>query len=153
PGSFRSLGLSAKPCVRSTRPGPETVDRSRGFEITFRRERELFEISCREKRWVGFGATLYWSQTWRGISHTQRRTMKANANFRNQGWTKLNKSLATPANLLLLWLCLASAQAAAQTYSVLHTFTDSSGGTYPSGGLVLSGPTLYGVTHYGGISN
>jgi len=48
-------------------------------------------------------------------------------------------------------------RAAGQTFEVLHTFTSSSGpnatngdGASPSGGLFLSGNTLYGTSTYGG---
>src|SRR5882672_5093051 len=47
----------------------------------------------------------------------------------------------------------------AQTFTVLHAFTSASGpnatnsdGANPSGGLILSGGTLYGTTVYGGSS-
>src|SRR5258706_10036922 len=50
-------------------------------------------------------------------------------------------------------LSLAGACGKAQTYTVLHAFTNSLDGAHPFAGLVLSGSALYGTTESGGISN
>ena len=54
---------------------------------------------------------------------------------------------------LLLLLCLASARSSSQTYAILHTFQNNGDGTFPTGTLLASGQTLYGVTLGGGIPN
>ena len=56
------------------------------------------------------------------------------------------------ANLLLLTLLLTAAPLAAQTFTVLHAFTNSPDGNGPFSGLLLSGGTLYGTTRLGGTS-
>jgi hypothetical protein len=53
----------------------------------------------------------------------------------------------------LVGLCLLALPVWAQT-TLLHEFSGESGdGMYPSGSLILSGSTLYGMTPYGGDSN
>jgi len=68
------------------------------------------------------------------------------------------KLFLLPALIAGLGLMPAS-RVTAQTFTVLHTFTPASGpnqtnsdGANPSGGLILSGSTLYGTAIYGGSS-
>src|SRR5437870_644312 len=73
--------------------------------------------------------------------------------------------MRTTGNLFLLPALIAGlgsildARIPAQTFTVLHTFTSTSGanatnsdGANPSAGLILSGNTLYGTAEYGGGS-
>lgn len=53
---------------------------------------------------------------------------------------------------LLLALLSVSTPLSAQTYNVIHNFTNSPDGSWPKAGLVLSGGTLYGVTDSGGTN-
>src|SRR5260221_24230 len=68
------------------------------------------------------------------------------------------KLFLLPALIAGLGLMPAS-RVTAQTFTLLHTFTSASGpnetnsdGANPSGGLILSGSTLYGTAIYGGSS-
>jgi len=59
---------------------------------------------------------------------------------------------------LTVWLCLslsATIAPARAQFKILHSFAGGAGdGAYPYGGsLIQSGPTLYGMTTYGGSSN
>jgi len=58
--------------------------------------------------------------------------------------------------LLVLLACLGlllTGRASAQTFTVLHTFTNSPDGANPTGGLILLGNALYGTTQTGGNAN
>jgi len=48
---------------------------------------------------------------------------------------------------------LLTGRARAQTFTVLHTFTNSPDGANPTGGLILLGNELYGTTQTGGNAN
>lgn len=53
----------------------------------------------------------------------------------------------------LYWLPLfVSLSLSAQTFTVLHSFTNTPDGAWPQGGLALNGGTLYGATQSGGSS-
>jgi uncharacterized repeat protein (TIGR03803 family) len=58
-------------------------------------------------------------------------------------------------NLFLVSACtgLLAMPAAAQTFTLLHSFTGDSDGGSPQAGLILSGNTLYGTTDFGGSSS
>src|SRR5436853_1406612 len=65
--------------------------------------------------------------------------------------------LAPGAAFFLALVALNTGTAAAQTYTVLHTFTTppyytNTDGANPRGGLILSGNTLDGTTYEGGSS-
>src|SRR5215470_12343831 len=69
------------------------------------------------------------------------------------------RSLFLLATLAISLASILAGPAAAQTFSVLHTFTPASGpygnnddGASPSAGLILSSNTLYGTATYGGNS-
>jgi uncharacterized repeat protein (TIGR03803 family) len=59
------------------------------------------------------------------------------------------RSRILPALIASLGLILAG-QVAAQTFTTLSSFTNSSDGSNPHAGLILSGNTLFGTTAYGG---
>ena len=48
-------------------------------------------------------------------------------------------------------LCVSGAFAQAQTFTVLHSFTDEVGGVFPYSGVTLIGGNLYGTTTAGGL--
>jgi uncharacterized repeat protein (TIGR03803 family) len=73
--------------------------------------------------------------------------------YRSSRRSSLKLKLQTLRAGLLLLLCLASATASSQTYAILHTFNNNGDGTFPTGTLLASGQTLYGVTLGGGIPN
>lgn len=52
--------------------------------------------------------------------------------------------------LLVLMFCIVVANTQAQSFTVLHTFTNTPDGALPYGGLALSGNKLYGTTMRGG---
>lgn len=52
----------------------------------------------------------------------------------------------------VLLAAMTTANLFAQSFKVLHTFTNSPDGATPSGGLVLRGSSLYGMTRQGGNS-
>ncbi len=51
---------------------------------------------------------------------------------------------------VILGLCVATGNLVAQTFTVLHNFTNSPDGDQPMAGLTLSGNMLYGTTYLGG---
>ena len=55
--------------------------------------------------------------------------------------------------VIVILIGLLANQAKAQTLTILASFNGANGGSvYPSGGLILSGSTLYGTTYWGGTS-
>ncbi len=54
--------------------------------------------------------------------------------------------------LTITMMLLAALNLAAQTFNVIHTFTNSPDGACPAGCLILDGGILYGTTCYGGIN-
>jgi len=59
----------------------------------------------------------------------------------------INSNIRT---LALTALVLGASSLSAQTFTLLHSFTNSPDGTYPYAGLVLSAGKLYGTTYSGG---
>jgi uncharacterized repeat protein (TIGR03803 family) len=55
--------------------------------------------------------------------------------------------------LLAGFVSMLAGHASAQTYTVLHNFTNSPDGDQPMAGLTLSGNTLYGTTYVGGSNS
>lgn len=54
------------------------------------------------------------------------------------------------AALLVVLLAFVPLRLGAQTFEVLYTFTGMEDGSYPSGGVVIKGNSLYGTTRFGG---
>jgi uncharacterized repeat protein (TIGR03803 family) len=72
--------------------------------------------------------------------------------------TSIKNTFLLPALVAALGIMMAR-QATAQTFTTVYTFSIRTGGyltnsdgAYPESGLILSGNTLYGTTHYGGGS-
>jgi uncharacterized repeat protein (TIGR03803 family) len=69
------------------------------------------------------------------------------------GYTTMTLPLQNARACLILLLCMVSAISSSQTYTILHTFGAGSDGKFPTGTLLVSGQTLYGVTSAGGKLN
>lgn len=71
------------------------------------------------------------------------------------GYTTMTLRFQTARACLILLLCMASSISisSSQTYTILHTFGAGGDGKFPTGTLLVSGQTLYGVTSAGGQLN
>jgi len=66
--------------------------------------------------------------------------------------TRIKNLFVLPALIAGLGLILTN-RVTAQTFTTLHSFTNSPDGANPYASLILSGNTLYGTTQFGGSSN
>src|SRR5258706_165598 len=64
----------------------------------------------------------------------------------------LAKNLFPLPVLIAAFGLILAGQVRAQIFTNLYSFTGTSAGAGPVGGLILSGETLYGTTYYGGSS-